>query len=78
VNPPGNLKARFLTNPDVSGTAAEWLEGAKEQKGSWWTHWADWQAKRSGAKHAAPAALGSEKHHPIIAAPGRYVHQKHK
>jgi polyhydroxyalkanoate synthase len=78
VNPPGNLKARFLTNPDLSGTAAEWLEGAKEQKGSWWTHWADWQAKRSGAKHPAPTALGSEKHHPILPAPGRYVHQKHK
>lgn len=78
VNPPGNLKSRFLTNPDVSGTAAEWLEGAKEQKGSWWTHYADWLGKRSGGKQPALAALGSKKHTPIIPAPGRYVHQKHK
>jgi poly[(R)-3-hydroxyalkanoate] polymerase subunit PhaC len=78
VNPPGNLKARFLTNPDLSGTATEWLEGAREQKGSWWTHWADWLSKRSAGKRAAPLELGSAKHRPIIPAPGRYVHQKHK
>jgi polyhydroxyalkanoate synthase len=78
VNPPGNLKARFLTNPDLSGTATDWLEGAEEQKGSWWTHWSDWLTKRSGGKRPAPSGLGSAKHRPIIAAPGRYVHQKHK
>ena len=78
VNPPGNLKARFMTNPDLSGTAAEWLEGAKEQKGSWWTHWTEWLGKHSGGKRPAPSALGSVKHVPIVAAPGRYVHQKHK
>jgi polyhydroxyalkanoate synthase len=78
VNPPGNLKARYFTNPDLSGTAAEWLEVAKEQKGSWWTHWAEWLGKRSGAKRQAPAEQGSAKHRPIVAAPGRYVHQKHK
>ncbi len=78
VNPPGNLKARFLTNPDLSGTAQEWLEGAKEQKGSWWTHWTEWLGKRSGAKRPAPQAVGSVKHAPIVPAPGRYVHQKHK
>jgi polyhydroxyalkanoate synthase len=78
VNPPGNLKARYFTNPDLSGTAAEWLEGAKEQKGSWWTHWAEWLGKRSGAKRQAPAEQGDAKHRPIVAAPGRYVHQKHK
>jgi polyhydroxyalkanoate synthase len=78
VNPPGNLKARFLTNPDLSGTAAEWMEGAKEQKGSWWPHYAEWLAKRSGGKQPAPTALGSIQHAPITRAPGRYVHQKHK
>jgi poly[(R)-3-hydroxyalkanoate] polymerase subunit PhaC len=78
VNPPGNLKARFLTNPDLSGGATEWLEGAKEQKGSWWTHWADWLTKRSAGKRPAPAELGSAKHRPIVPAPGRYVHQKNK
>jgi len=78
VNPPGNLKARFLTNPDLSGNAQEWMEGAKEQKGSWWPHYGEWLAKRSGGKRPAPAALGSELHPPITPAPGRYVHQKHK
>ena len=78
VNPPGNLKARFLTNPDLSGSASDWLEKAKEQKGSWWPHWTDWLAKRSGAKRPAPTALGNLQHVPIVAAPGRYVHQKHK
>jgi polyhydroxyalkanoate synthase subunit PhaC len=78
VNPPGNLKARYLVNPDLSGSAEEWLEGAKEQKGSWWTHYVEWLARRSGGKRPAPTALGSVAHPPILAAPGRYVHQKHK
>ena len=57
VNPPGNLKARFLTNPDLSAGATEWLEGAKEQKGSWWTHWADWlTSARQGSDRPRPSS----------------------
>lgn len=76
VNPPGNLKSRFYTNDAEGLEAKDWLAGAKEHKGTWWKHWAEWLGKRSGSEKAAPAELGSAAHPPLTAAPGRYVHQK--
>ena len=78
VNPPGNLKSRYFTNPDLGGNAEAWRAGAEEQKGTWWNHWTEWLAKRAGGKRAAEARLGSDRHQPLMPAPGRYVHQKHK
>jgi polyhydroxyalkanoate synthase len=79
VNPPGNAKARYFTRdmpvPAGDGDAKAWLAGATEQKGTWWTHWAEWLRARSGASRAAPVELGSRAHPPIAPAPGRYVHQ---
>jgi polyhydroxyalkanoate synthase len=73
LNPPGNPKARFFVNPALPQTADEWLAGAAERSGSWWDHWREWLAARSGPQRAAPAALGSERHRPGTPAPGRYV-----
>lgn len=78
VNPPNNLKSRFFTNPKLGADPKAWLEGAQEHKGSWWVHWTDWLAKRSGAKRDAPARLGSDAHPPTTPAPGRYVHQSQR
>jgi polyhydroxyalkanoate synthase len=76
VNPPGNPKARYFTNETLEPDAERWLAGAREQKGSWWPHWADWLRERSGAERPAPTQLGSAAHPPILAAPGRYVLQR--
>lgn len=76
VNPPGNPKAKFYTNDAKGLEANTWLAGAKEHKGTWWTHWTDWLGKRSGTEKPAPQCLGSDAHPPLMAAPGRYVHQK--
>jgi polyhydroxyalkanoate synthase len=66
----------YLVGDEYQPDAARWLQAAREHKGSWWTHWATWLAARSGPRRDAPAALGSEAHPPLMAAPGRYVLQR--
>jgi len=75
INPVGNAKMAFFVNDARDLDAKSWLKGAREHKGSWWSHWASWLAERSGPKRAAPTAVGSAQHSPQMAAPGRYVLQ---
>jgi polyhydroxyalkanoate synthase len=74
VNPPGNPKSRFLTNSALPEDPEEWLAGAVEQQGTWWDHWLDWLAQRSGDQRRAPRRLGSASYPPLDPAPGLYVH----
>jgi polyhydroxyalkanoate synthase subunit PhaC len=76
VNPARNPKASHFTGGPMEGSAAAWLSGAKENRDSWWTHWASWLGKRSGVRRPASDKLGSKQHPPTDAAPGRYVHEK--
>lgn len=73
VNPSGNPKGRYHTNPDTPDDSGEWLAGATEQKGSWWDHWAGWLDGHAGRLVKAPTTLGSTANPPQIDAPGRYV-----
>ena len=73
INPPGNPKARFLTNAANPAGANAFLAGAETHQGSWWPHWAEWLSAHGGDKVAAPDTLGSNKHKPGIDAPGTYV-----
>ncbi len=72
VNPPSKKKYGHYTNPDVAGSADDWLEGAQFNEGSWWPLWEGWLAKRSGAqiKARVPGESGREILGP---APGTYV-----
>jgi polyhydroxyalkanoate synthase subunit PhaC len=76
INPPGNPKAKFLVNPQTPAAADDWLAGATTRPDSWWGHWADWLAARSGKLVPAPNALGSALHPPQCPAPGRYVSEQ--
>jgi polyhydroxyalkanoate synthase len=76
VNPPSNAKSAYLTNDAYGADEVAWLAGAREHRGTWWEHWRQWLAERSGPQRAAPARLGSDAHPPITPAPGRYVHQR--
>ncbi len=76
INPPAKKKRNYWKNDDLSGTAAQWFEGATSVPGSWWTEWTDWLNPQGGKLKAAPKALGNRSHPPIEPAPGRYVKQK--
>ena len=73
INPPGNPKAKFLLNPDLPERAEDWLAVAGEMSGSWWDHWREWLAARSGEMRAAPQSLGNERYKAGAKAPGTYV-----
>jgi polyhydroxyalkanoate synthase len=74
INPPGNPKARFFTNPALPDDVEQFPNGASQTAASWWETWAQWLADRSGAKKAAPKKLGNAKYKPLDKAPGTYVH----
>ena len=75
VNPPGNPKASYHTDGPDTADPQEWLAGASQSRGSWWEHWARWIGACSGERASPAKQLGSERHPPIDAAPGRYVHE---
>ncbi|WP_099591751.1 alpha/beta fold hydrolase [Paramylibacter kogurei] len=76
INPPGNPRAKFMTNSGKHSTTEEFLEGAEQHSGSWWPHWMNWTEQRSGKKIKAPKKLGSAKHKPLCPSPGTYVSKK--
>jgi polyhydroxyalkanoate synthase len=74
VNPPGNPKASFFTNPGAAeADPAQWLAGARKQAGSWWEYWREWLKERSGELQPAPPSPGNDQFVPGSAAPGTYV-----
>ncbi|HHI88515.1 MAG TPA: alpha/beta fold hydrolase [Hellea balneolensis] len=73
LNPPGNPKAKFFTNDKIEKTSDEWLQGARENPGSWWPYWDEWLSKRSGKLKSAPKRLGNKSFPPLSKAPGEYV-----
>ncbi len=76
VCPPGHRKASYSTNPDLSGSADEWLAGSERHEGSWWEHGAAWSTERSGPLVDAPASPGSDGFPVLGEAPGTYVHER--
>lgn len=81
INPPAKKKRSYWTRDKLPqgkfpATQAEWLKGATEHPGSWWTDWSDWLQGHAGKQVAAPKAYGSRKHPVIEPAPGRYVKAK--
>jgi len=81
INPPAKKKRSHWTHDKLPqgkfpATQAEWLKGAIEHPGSWWTDWSDWLKTHAGKQIAAPKSYGSRQHKAIEAAPGRYVKAK--
>jgi polyhydroxyalkanoate synthase len=73
VNPPMPVKRHHWQNELLTDDPDEWLARAREVPGSWWTHWDTWLSAHAGARHKAPAAVGSPDYPPLLPAPGRYV-----
>jgi len=76
INPPAKKKRSHWIRDDgkFPKTQAEWLAGAQEHPGSWWTDWAQWLKGHAGKQIPAPKAYGNGKAYKAIEpAPGRYV-----
>ena len=79
INPPAAKKRSHWTREDgkFPKTAGEWIAGATESPGSWWTDWSDWLKGYAGKQIAAPKTYGKgTKYKAIEPAPGRYVKAK--
>jgi polyhydroxyalkanoate synthase subunit PhaC len=76
INPPAKGKRCHWVNDKLPASADDWLAGATEQPGSWWTEWTDWLAPLGGKQVPAPKTPGSRKYKAIEPAPGRYVKAK--
>ena len=79
INPPAKKKRSHWIREEgvLPPTHAQWLAGAQEHAGSWWTDWSEWLSQHAGKLIAAPKRYGKgTKYKPIEAAPGRYVQQK--
>jgi polyhydroxyalkanoate synthase len=79
INPPAKKKRSHWIREDgvLPATHAQWLEGAQELPGSWWTDWSQWLQSHAGKPVAAPKRYGrGTKYQALEAAPGRYVQQK--
>jgi polyhydroxyalkanoate synthase len=80
LNSPGKKGASYYvagarTGDGLPDDGEQWLAGAQRTAGSWWLHWRDWLAPRSGDNKRAPRRLGNKAFPPGAAAPGSYVHQ---
>jgi polyhydroxyalkanoate synthase len=77
INPASkNKRSHWVYEANGRGrpkTAADWLAGATEKKGSWWPEWARFLAEFGGEDVAPPSAPGNLRYRPIEPAPGRYV-----
>ncbi|WCM91086.1 class I poly(R)-hydroxyalkanoic acid synthase [Acidovorax sp. NCPPB 2350] len=79
INPPSKKKRSHWLRADgqLPPTLDQWLEGATEHPGSWWTDWSDWLRGHAGALVPAPKRYGrGVRFPPGEPAPGRYVRER--
>jgi polyhydroxyalkanoate synthase len=75
VNPPEAQKYQYWVNEEKVDTLEQFIEGAREVKGSWWPDWLQWIDKKSDGKIPVKGARlpGKGKLKAIEDAPGSYV-----
>ena len=78
INPPSKNKRSYWTHDKLPrgqfpAAQGDWLLGATEHPGSWWTDWSAWLAGHAGKQVAAPKTYGNRQHKATEPAPGRYV-----
>ena len=79
INPPAANKRSHWLREDgkFPKDVKDWIAGATEKPGSWWTDWSAWLASHAGKQVAAPKTYGKAgKYKAIEPAPGRYVKAK--
>jgi polyhydroxyalkanoate synthase len=79
INPPEAKKRSHWVRNDgkFPANVNDWIAGAKEVPGSWWTDWATWLKGHAGKTIPAPKTYGKKGAFTAIEpAPGRYVKTK--
>lgn len=75
INPPAANKYGYWINEKSCVTAEDWLAGATQHPGSWWTDWGRWVSDQAGAQ--VPARVpGKGKYKALEDAPGSYVQRR--
>ncbi|HWK45670.1 MAG TPA: class I poly(R)-hydroxyalkanoic acid synthase [Stellaceae bacterium] len=72
VNPPETAKYGYWTNTKLPRNPEDWLNGATQHAGSWWTDWSAWINRFAGGKVSARVP-GDGALPPIEPAPGSYA-----
>jgi polyhydroxyalkanoate synthase len=72
VNPPAANKYGYWTNTSLPASADEWLGGATQHAGSWWSDWRQWIGPYLG-KEVPPRVPGKGRLPALEAAPGSYA-----
>jgi len=72
VNHPDAKKYSYYTNTKLPASPDAWLEGAKQEPGSWWPVWQKWVERHGGGKVPARKP-GDGKLKALEPAPGTYV-----
>ncbi|MCC6473899.1 MAG: class I poly(R)-hydroxyalkanoic acid synthase [Burkholderiales bacterium] len=79
VNPAASNRRSHWVNAGpgaaLPADPGQWLAGASQARGSWWSHWTDWLAGHGGGLVKAGKRLGNARYRPAEPAPGRYVKQ---
>jgi polyhydroxyalkanoate synthase len=75
INPPAANKYGYWANAELPADAGDWLNGATQHPGSWWTDWAEWVKPYSGRQRAAREP-GTDDYPAIEPAPGGYVQRR--
>ena len=75
INPPAKNKRSHWIRADgkLPPAVSDWVDGAKEHPGSWWTDWSQWLKTHAGKQIPAPKRYGKGNYKATEAAPGSYV-----
>jgi len=79
ITPPAKKKRSHWIRADgkLPPSHDDWLAGATEHPGSWWTDWSQWLKSHAGKQIAAPKTYGrGTKYKALEPAPGSYVKAK--
>lgn len=74
INSATQNKYNYLTNDEIYDSSDDWLNNAKDNKGTWWHYWSDWLVNNSGDKSSSLKRYEDIKY--VEKAPGSYVKMK--
>ena len=68
------IRDRFWTNSELPAASDDFLAGATQNPGSWWTDWQQWVTDQVGGKEKIAARTPGSSELPVIEdAPGAFV-----